>query len=70
VNGYAASLASLSAPVLRVAKKAVVEGLDRTGPKALRRAETLYRQDLMRLDDAHEGLAAFMEKREPVWSGA
>ena len=70
VDAYTASLASLSAPVLRVAKRAVVEGLDRSGPKALRHAETLYRHELMCLQDAHEGLAAFMEKREPVWRGA
>jgi cyclohexa-1,5-dienecarbonyl-CoA hydratase len=70
VQRYVESVASLSAPVLRVAKKAVVEGLERPATKALRRAESLYRHDLMRLDDAHEGLAAFMEKRDPVWKGA
>ena len=36
----------------------------------LDRAEKLYLDDLMKLADAHEGLAAFMEKRKPNWKHA
>lgn len=70
VQDYVDGLTSLSPAVLRIAKRAVRAGLDRPTAKALNRAESLYRKDLMRLDDAHEGLAAFIEKREPVWKGA
>jgi cyclohexa-1,5-dienecarbonyl-CoA hydratase len=70
VEAYVGGLASLSPPVLRVAKRAVLDGLERPAAKALRHAESLYRRDLMRLDDAQEGLTAFIEKREPVWTGA
>jgi len=70
VSAYAERLAALSGPVLRLAKRAVIEGLERPARKAVRRAEALYRDDLMQLEDAHEGLAAFLEKREPVWKGA
>lgn len=57
-----------SRPVLALTKRAVLEGLDRPLTDALEHADDLYLDDLMQLDDPHEGLAAFMEKREPVWS--
>jgi cyclohexa-1,5-dienecarbonyl-CoA hydratase len=62
-----AELASRSGPALRLAKRAVTEGADSPFQAALERAEHLYLTDLMRLPDAHEGIAAFMEKRPPVW---
>lgn len=67
---YVAGLAGLSGPVLRLAKRAVVEGLDAPLGEALHAAERLYLDDLMELEDAREGLAAFLEKRTPVWKGA
>ncbi|GMV05307.1 MAG: putative enoyl-CoA hydratase echA8 [Gemmatimonadota bacterium] len=67
---YVAGLAASSGPVLRLAKRAVVEGLDAPLGEALHAAERLYLDDLMELDDAREGLAAFLEKRTPVWKGA
>lgn len=69
-EAYATSLSSLSAPVLKLAKRAVVEGIGVPVEEALGAAESLYLNELMKLEDAHEGLAAFMEKRLPVWKGA
>lgn len=62
-----ADLASRSGPALRLAKRAVADGEGLPFGPALARAEALYLTDLMRLPDAHEGIAAFMEKRSPVW---
>ena len=67
---YAQAMASLSRPVLRLAKRAIVDGLDAPPGEALHVAERIYLDELMELDDAHEGLAAFMEKRPPAWKGA
>jgi cyclohexa-1,5-dienecarbonyl-CoA hydratase len=67
VHGYAASLAAHSRPVLALTKRAVVENLDRPLAEALDAADRLYLNDLMVLHDPHEGLAAFMEKRDPAW---
>jgi enoyl-CoA hydratase/carnithine racemase len=36
----------------------------------LERAESIYLNELMSLSDAHEGIAAFLEKRTPAWSHA
>lgn len=69
VDAYVEDLASLSAPVLRLAKRAVLEGLECPRSDALLRAESLYRDELMGLEDAREGLSAFLEKRQPVWRG-
>ena len=62
-----AEIASRSGPALRLAKRAVLDGIDRSFAPALQRAEELYLHELMQLGDVHEGLAAFMEKRAPVW---
>jgi enoyl-CoA hydratase/carnithine racemase len=34
---------------------------------ALDRVERLYLEDLVKIDDMHEGIAAFTERRKPVW---
>jgi cyclohexa-1,5-dienecarbonyl-CoA hydratase len=62
-------LANLSGAVLRLTKRAVREGMAHTGhfADALAAVEALYLGPLMATEDAHEGLAAFMEKRTPVW---
>ena len=70
VMEYARGLASLSRPVLALAKRATTRALDRPLEMALEEADAVYREEVMRLADAREGLAAFMEKREPVWSDA
>jgi cyclohexa-1,5-dienecarbonyl-CoA hydratase len=62
-------LANLSGAVLRLAKRAVREGMAHTGhfSEALAAVEALYLGPLMATEDVHEGLAAFAEKRSPVW---
>jgi cyclohexa-1,5-dienecarbonyl-CoA hydratase len=70
VAAYAEKLASLSRPVLRLAKRATREGELGEPTGAIEAAERLYLDELMNLDDAREGLSAFMEKRDPVWSDA
>jgi len=60
-------LTSKSGPVLMLAKRAQTESYYAGYEEALYKAENLYLRDLMALDDAHEGIQAFMEKREPKW---
>jgi cyclohexa-1,5-dienecarbonyl-CoA hydratase len=70
VDHYTAALAGHSRPVLALAKRAVAENLERPLSDALHAADHLYLTELMALHDPHEGLAAFMEKREPVWKNS
>jgi cyclohexa-1,5-dienecarbonyl-CoA hydratase len=35
--------------------------------EAISRAEDLYMNEMMKTEDANEGLQAFMEKRQPQW---
>lgn len=70
VRRYVENLASLSGPVLRLTKRVLLDGLGESADRALDLAEEAYLSELMALEDAHEGLRAFMEKRDPVWTGA
>jgi len=67
VDQFASRFTVLSRPVVQLAKRAVREGLELGAQAALERAEALYLNELMQLEDPHEGLAAFIEKRKPVW---
>ena len=56
-----------SAVVLRLTKKAALEGLCDDLEGGLRRIERVYLEELMKTEDATEGLKSFLEKRKPVW---
>jgi cyclohexa-1,5-dienecarbonyl-CoA hydratase len=56
-----------SGAVLRLAKKATLEGLRDDVGGGLKRIEGIYLDELMKTADANEGLRAFLEKRKPVW---
>lgn len=62
-----ARLKEKSGVVLKLTKKAfkAVKPLDFKA--AVKRAEEIYLKELMATADAREGLAAFLEKRKPVW---
>jgi cyclohexa-1,5-dienecarbonyl-CoA hydratase len=60
-------LTALSGVVLRMTRRAARLGGQGTFGEALRGIESLYLNELMKTQDANEGLAAFLEKRAPVW---
>jgi enoyl-CoA hydratase/carnithine racemase len=62
-------LAKLSPVALAMAKKAIYVWDSMHFHKGLARAEQIYLDELMNTDDAREGIAAFLEKRDPVWKG-
>ena len=64
---FVGKLAKLSGAVLRLTKRAVRLGSVGRFADGLAAVEELYLGPLMSTEDAHEGLAAFMEKRAPVW---
>jgi cyclohexa-1,5-dienecarbonyl-CoA hydratase len=66
-NDLVGKLTKLSAAVLRLTKRAVQVGSVGRFEEGLVAVEELYLGPLMNTEDAHEGLAAFMEKRAPVW---
>jgi len=62
-------LSKLSPAALAVTKKAVYAWDAIHFDKGLARAEKIYLEELMQTRDAHEGIAAFLEKRAPNWRG-
>jgi len=57
----------LSAPVLKLTKRAVDRALNADVIEGLAAAEKLYLGELMQTEDAREGLNAYLEKRKPIW---
>jgi len=70
LRSFVAKITSKSRPVLILAKRAQTESYYAAYEEALYKAENLYLRELMALDDAHEGIKAFMEKRAPTWRDA
>jgi cyclohexa-1,5-dienecarbonyl-CoA hydratase len=66
-NEFIGKLTSLSAPVLKLTKRAVDRALNADVIEGLAAAEKLYLGELMQTEDAREGLNAYMEKRKPIW---
>jgi cyclohexa-1,5-dienecarbonyl-CoA hydratase len=62
-------LRKLSPAALALAKKASYAWDSMHFDKGLVRAERIYFDELMKTADAQEGIGAFLEKREPKWTG-
>jgi len=60
-------LAGNSAPVMRQAVRALRRADSKALSEALGATERIYLDDLLPLEDAREGVRAFLEKREPRW---
>lgn len=62
-------VSQLSSAALRMAKKAFYAWDSVHFDKGLARAEQIYHEELMPTADAQEGIAAFLERRRPKWTG-
>jgi cyclohexa-1,5-dienecarbonyl-CoA hydratase len=69
VDSTVEELTRLSPAALAITKKAIYAWDSMHFDKGLARSENLYLRELMNTADAHEGIAAFMEKRKPNWAG-
>ena len=66
-DAFVARLSSLSGAVLKLTKKAIYQGVDGDFKDVLAKIEDIYLNEVMKTEDANEGLSAFLEKRAPSW---
>ncbi len=57
----------LSPIILRKTKRAIILGLMDNFEQSLNIIEEIYLDELMKTEDAEEGLKSFLEKRKPIW---
>jgi cyclohexa-1,5-dienecarbonyl-CoA hydratase len=61
-------IARHSRAALTLTKRGLRAGAMAREAEAMRRNESIYLEELMRTEDALEGLRAFIEKRKPTWT--
>src|SRR5215472_2654620 len=69
VNDAITRLEKLSPAALQLAKKAFYAWDAAHVEKGLQRAEQVYLNELIKTEDCNEGVRAWIEKREPRWTG-
>jgi len=67
VTEFVTRFTNQSKIILEMTKRAIDDGLGRGMLDAIEMAQQLYMGKMMKTEDAHEGLQAFLEKRTPVW---
>lgn len=69
VDAAISRLRKLSSAALAITKKSIYAWDSMHFDKGLARAEKIYFEELMKTEDAQEGIRAFLEKRDPQWKG-
>jgi len=67
VNDLVNRIAGHSAPVLTMAKKAILGGMGLSLRDGMKQSMSIFLNELYKLEDSQEGLHALVEKRKPNW---
>jgi cyclohexa-1,5-dienecarbonyl-CoA hydratase len=69
VSWLLSELGSLSSAVVRMSRRALWRATGFDFEATLQEVEDMYLEQLLKTEDAKEGVRAFIEKRAPVWQG-
>jgi len=61
------TISANEAKELGLTKRAFIEGATKNYSESIKKIEDIYLNELMKTNDANEGLAAFLERRQPIW---
>ena len=67
VNELVAKISAHSAPVLTMAKRAILGGMGLSLREGLKHSVNIFLNELYHLEDSQEGVRALVEKRKPNW---
>jgi cyclohexa-1,5-dienecarbonyl-CoA hydratase len=67
IQEFVGKLKGKSGPVLNLAKRTQIESYYTGYEEALFKAERMYLREMVALDDFHEGVNSFLDKRVPEW---
>lgn len=67
VAEYCSQFTRQSAVVIAIGKKVIDATYWKSARDGMAYADKIYLEELMKTEDAHEGIAAFLEKRKPIW---
>jgi cyclohexa-1,5-dienecarbonyl-CoA hydratase len=67
IKDLVARIGSSSAPVLSMAKKAILGGMGLSLQEAMKNSLNIFLNELYRLEDSQEGLRALLDRRKPAW---
>ncbi|MCL5960505.1 MAG: enoyl-CoA hydratase-related protein [Chloroflexi bacterium] len=67
VDNFLGRLTDKSSVILQCTKKAYLRALDLPLRAAMESVESDYKNEMMKTEDAVEGINAFLERRKPIW---
>ncbi len=67
LEAFVGRFATNSGVGIKYTKKALRSGLETSYPESLKGINRMYLEELMKTEDANEGLSAFLEKRKPSY---
>jgi len=67
VREFTKKFLNKSGVILSLTRKSIISAFDKSIADGFAISDQIYLDELMKTEDAHEGIKAFLERRKPVW---